>query len=806
MYISYNWLKDYVDLDIPPQELADRLTMAGVAVENVTALGQGVDGVVVGRIESISPHPGADKLVITSVDTGSEKLQIVTAATNVAAGDVIPVALEGAVVASGLKIKKAKLRGVESRGMMCSGQELGIDPNTMPADQAHGIMILPPDTPLGVDAKEAVGINDYILELDLTPNRGDCLSVIGVAREVAAILGKPLRLPEPVFAESEEDINGQAQVEIVDPELCRRYVARLVRNVKIAQSPLWMQSRLRAAGMRPINNIVDVTNYVMLEMGQPLHAFDYDKLAERRIIVRRGLEREEMLSLDGAERVLSTEMLVIADPSGPVCIAGVMGGLATEITENTTSMLLESAYFNPVSIRRTSKNLGLRSEASLRFEKGIDQGACLTAINRAVQLICEMNAGVAVKGVIDNHIAPPAEKRITLRPERVNHVLGLEISRKETVEILKKLHFTVDDSGAAISVTVPSYRVDVGIEEDLIEEVARMHGFDLIPSTLPTGASGHGGKTEKQAFKTTVADTLAASGLNEIITYSFTHPVIFDRMKLPGDSALRQTVKIMNPLSEERSLMRTLLLPGILEALAKNYSRRNQNAAVFEIGAVFLPDPAGETNRELETLAGALMGARPGNWLEKAAGYDFYYLKGILDNLFQVIGADGVVYRKENANPSFHPGRTAALTCGGDTFGVLGELHPDVLESFDLPERVVAFELDLEKLFNLKDLTRQYRPLPKFPGIQRDLAVVLNKDNQVGDIIGAIYKKGGELLKTVEVFDIYQGEQVPPGCQSIAFSLSFQASDRTMTDGEISEITAAIAEELAKTYQAQLRG
>ena len=806
MFVSYNWLKDYVDLDLAPQELADRLTMAGVAVENVTALGQGVDGVVTGRIESIEPHPGADKLVITSVDTGSEKLQIVTAATNVNAGDVIPVALEGAVVASGLKIKRAKLRGAESRGMMCSGQELGIDPNTMPAEQAHGIMILPPDTPLGLDAKEAVGLNDYVLELDLTPNRGDCLSVLGVAREVAALLGKPLRAPEPVFAETEETIDGQVRVDIADPDLCRRYVARLLRQIRIAQSPLWMQSRLRAAGMRPINNIVDVTNYVMLEMGQPLHAFDYDKLTERRIIVRRAAEREEMLSLDGAQRVLTPEMLVITDPSGPVCIAGVMGGLTTEITADTTSMLLEAAYFNPVSIRRTSKNLGLRSEASLRFEKGIDQDACLKSINRAVQLICEMNAGVAVKGFVDNHIAPPVERKITLRPERVNYVLGVDVPRETSVEILKRLQFTVEDSGQALSVTVPSYRVDVSIEEDLIEEIARLHGFEQIPSTLPSGASGHGAKTDQQAFKTTVAETLAATGLNEIITYSFTQPEIFDRINLPRDSVLRQTVKIMNPLSEDRSVMRTLLLPGILEALAKNYSRRNHDAAVFEIGTVFLPETAGGANRERQTLAGALMGASPGNWLEKAAGYDYYHLKGILANLFRVIGAAPVVYRKESGNPSFHPGRTAVLACGDTTFGVLGELHPDVLEKFDLPARIVAFELDLDQLFSLKGPTRQYQPLPKFPGIERDLAIVLNKDNQVGEIIATIYQQGGALLKTVEVFDLYQGEQVPEGCQSIAFSLSFQAADRTMTDAEISEICATIAQELANKYQAQLRG
>ena len=803
MYISYNWLKDYVDIDIPPQELADRLTMAGVAVENVTALGQGVDGVVVGRIESIDPHPGADKLVVTVVNTGSEKLQIVTAATNVNAGDVIPVALEGAVVASGLKIKRAKLRGVESRGMMCSGQELGIDPNTMPADQAHGIMILNQDTPLGMDAKEAVGINDYILELDLTPNRGDCLSVIGVAREVAALLGRPLRLPEPVFPETGENIEGQAKVDIADTVLCRRYVARLLRNIRIEPSPPWMQTRLRAAGMRPINNIVDVTNYVMLEMGQPLHAFDYDKLTDHHIIVRQATPGEEMLSLDGAQRQLTPEMLVITDPGGPVCIAGVMGGLNTEITEETTNMMLEAAYFNPVSIRRTSKALGLRSEASQRFEKGIDPDGCLKSINRAVQLICEMNAGEAVGGVLDNYIAPALEKTITLRPQRVNYVLGIDIPREKTAEILKMLHFDVKDSGEDLSVTVPSYRVDVSIEEDLIEEVARMFGYDIIPSTLPTGLSAHGAKTAEQAFKTLVADTLAASGLNEVITYSFTHPGIFDRMNLQPDNILRQTVKIQNPLSEDHSVMRTMLLPGLLESLAKNYNRRNQDAAVFEISTVFLPD--GETHKEVQMLAGAVMGAGPGSWLEKPAPYDFYSVKGVLDNLFAVVGTEKVSYIRESGNPCFHPGRTATILSGEETIGVVGELHPDVMESFDLPEGIVAFELDFDKLCGKSGETRQYQPLPKFPGIERDLAVVLKTDNQVGDVMAVIYQNGGELLKKVDIFDIYKGEQVPQGCQSIAFSLKFQASDRTLTDAEISEVTKKISTELASRFEAQLR-
>ena len=805
MYISYNWLKDYVDIDIPPQELADRLTMIGVAVENVTALGQGVHGVVVGRIESIDPHPGADKLVVTVVDTGSEKLQIVTAATNVSAGDVIPVALEGAVVASGLKIKRAKLRGVESRGMMCSGQELGIDPNTMPAEQAHGIMLLPQDTPLGMDAKEAVGVNDFILELDLTPNRGDCLSVIGVAREVAALTGQPLKLPKPEFPETGEDITGHAKVDIADPELCRRYIARLLRNIRIFPSPSWMQARLRAAGMRPINNIVDVTNYVMLEMGQPLHAFDYDKLAEHHIIVRQAKPGEEMLSLDGTQRKLTPDMLLITDPSGPVCIAGVMGGLDSEITENTTTMLLESAYFHPVSIRRTSKALGLRSEASLRFEKGIDQVGCLAAINRAVQLICDMNAGEAVKGVIDNNIAPAPERTVILRPERVNYVLGIDISKEKVSGILEKLQFAVKDSGDVLSVAIPSYRGDVSIEEDLIEEIARMYGYDIVPSTLPTGLSACGAKTREQVFRTVVADTLAASGINEAITYSFTNPGVFDRMNLEQDNVLRQTINIQNPLSEDHSVMRTMLLPGLLESLAKNFNRRNQDAALFEIGTVFLPEPVGDNHQERQILAGAVMGAQPGSWLVKPVAYDFYYLKGVLENLFATVGTEKINYRRESGNPSYHPGRTAAINSGDETIGIVGELHPDVIESFDLPEGVMAFELDFAKLFERSGATRQYMPLPKFPGIERDLAVVLKKENQVGDVMAAITQHGGELLKSVDVFDIYQGEQVPPGCQSIAFSLKFQASDRTLTDGEISDITAVIAEDLANRFQAQLR-
>jgi len=805
MYISYNWLCDFVDLDLPPQELADRLTLAGLAVESVTELGKGIDRVVTGRIETIIPHPNADKLVVTSVNTGEERLQIVTAATNVREGDVVPVALEGARLAGGLVIKRAKLRGVESRGMMCSGQELGIDQKTMPPDQAHGIMILPPGTPLGRDVKEVLGLNDFILELDLTPNRGDCLSVIGVAREVAALLGRPFRLEEPFFPEIEENIEGKVRVDIEEPSLCRRYVARLIRNVRVGSSPLWMQSRLRSAGMRPIGNIVDVTNYVMLEMGQPLHAFDYDQLADHHIIVRRAGEGEKMVSLDGVTRELSRDMLVITDPSGPVAIAGVMGGLSTEVTEKTTSILLESAYFNPVSIRRTSKALGLRSEASLRFEKGIDAGGCLKAINRAAQLIYDMGAGEVAGGVIDNYISPASERTVIFRPARAAYVLGMDISKSEASDILSKLQFKVRESGEDLLVTVPSHRADVNIEEDLIEEVARIYGYDRVPATLPYGPSTHGIKTREQSFRALIAATLAGAGFYEVVTYSFTSPRVFDLMNLPGDSPLRNTVKIQNPLSEEHSVMRTMMLPGLLEVLVRNFNRRVQDGAVFEIGKVFIP--AGEgAPKERPVLAATAMGKAAGSWKMPPREFDFYFLKGVLENLFNVLGTDPVAFIPEKDNPSFHPGRTAALESGGRKIGVLGELHPDVLEKYGLPERVVAFEIDLNGLFAVSGRPKVYSPLPKFPGIERDLAIVIRQETCAGDIIKTIRDKGGELLRSVSLFDLYRGEQVPKGCQSMAFTLKFQAEDRTLTDAEVNEITIAIAGELTDRFGAVLRG
>ncbi|MDD2553779.1 MAG: phenylalanine--tRNA ligase subunit beta [Desulfotomaculaceae bacterium] len=805
MKVSYKWLQEFVNIDISPRELADRLTLAGITVEGVKETGEGVSKVITGQIDSISRHPNADKLVVTSVNIGTEKLQIVTAATNVREGDIIPVAVEGAKLASGLAIKRAKLRGVESRGMMCSGQELGIDPKTMSAEQASGIMILPPGARIGEDAKEILGLDDYILELDLTPNRGDCLSIIGVAREVAALLGKPFRLPQPSFGELDEKTEGQVKVDILDRDLCRRFVGRLIKNVRIGSSPLWMQQRLRAAGMRPINNIVDVTNYVMLELGQPMHAFDYNLLQDGHIIVRRVREGEKIITLDGAARDLTPGMLAITDPSGPIAIAGVMGGQSTEVTDKTESILLESAFFNPVSVRRTSKALGLRSEASLRFEKGIDIGGCARAADRAAQLIVEMGSGEASAGRVDRTSETITERVVQFRPSRASYVLGVDIPGETARDILTSLQFKVQDANGDLLVTIPTHRVDVSLEVDLIEEVARMYGYDKAPETLPFGKSTGGMKTIEQAYTTRVRSQLAASGLFEVMTYSFVHPRVFDLMNLPAGSPYRNTLNIQNPLSEEHSVMRTMLLPCLMEVLVRNYNRRVQNGAVFEMGRVFVTRGLDTQPEEKTILAAAAMGCAPGSWNLAPAAFDYYYLKGVLENLFSALRTAPVTFRPESADPSFHPGRTAVLEADGVRLGILGELHPDVLEKYELPVKVTAFELDFNQLLALSGQPADFIPLPKYPGIERDLAVLVKKDIPAEGIFAAIREAGGKLLSDVSLFDIYSGEQVPDGMQSMAFSLKFQAVDRTLTDAEAVEMTNAIAGALAGKFGAELR-
>jgi len=804
MRVSLKWLQEYVNITVGSEELAERLTMAGLAVEKP---GEGIDKVYTGKILTIEPHPNADRLSICQVTLGQgDNIQIVTGATNVSEGHVVPVAVEGAHLAGGLVIKKSKLRGVESRGMLCSGQELGLDTSIMPSDQAHGIMLLNPETPLGVDIKTIIGLDDVILELELTPNRGDCMSMVGVAREVAALLGQELRLPQTGVVESGPGIQRMVRIDIDDPDLCSRYVARLFRNIKIGPSPSWMQERLRAAGIRPISNLVDITNYVMMELGQPLHAFDFDTLKEGHIIVRRARKGEILVSLDGNERKLSEDMLVISDPGGPAAVAGVMGGLSTEVTENTVNVLLESAHFNPISIRRTSRALGLRSESSSRFEKGVDATGCLRAADRAARLLLDMSAGEVAPGAEDNYPVRTAPKTVMIRPERVEHILGIQVERREIASILSGLEFQVREKDSDLLVTVPGHRPDVSLEEDLVEEVARIYGYNRIPYTLPYGSSTRGTRTSRQVFEVAVKDCMSSLGLNEVVTYSFISPSALDRAAVPPESSLRKVIHIQNPLSEEQSVMRTMMLPGILEILQRNASRRINDLAVFEVGKVFLPSDTDPLPLERQFLAAAAMGSSAFGWNKPGQPYDFYYIKGIIETLLDRMGIKGYSLEREAGNSLFHPGKAARIAAGENLIGIIGEIHPDVIENYNLPKSAVGMEIDFEMILQLGGQVRKYRPMPRFPGIERDLALVVRQDISARDITKVIKKFGGQFLQDIKLFDVYRGGQVKEGLQSMAFSLKFQAEDRTLTDQEINGFVTAVAQELAGQFGAELRG
>jgi len=807
MLVSLKWIRDYVDINVPADELASRLTLAGLAVDAVENRGENISNVITGKILNIEPHPNADRLVICEIDAGqAENLRIVTGATNVRVGQVVPVALEGAHLAGGIVIKKAKLRGVESRGMLCSGQELGLDTSIMPPEQAHGIMILEPDLPVGLDVKGVIGLDDVVFDLDIPPNRGDCMSIVGVAREIAAILGEELRLPDVTVEETLPADEGMVRIDIDDPDLCGRYVARVFKNVKVGPSPRWMQERLQAVGIRPISNIVDITNYVMMEMGQPLHSFDLDRLKDGHIIVRKSFSGEIITSLDGNERKLTEEMLVIADPGGAVAVAGVMGGLASEVTDQTSSILLEAAYFDPINIRKTSRALALRSEASSRFERGIDITGCRRAADRAARLLIDLKCGEVVQGIWDVYPGKSELRTVMLRPDRAVQVLGVDISRQDIINMLTGLEFSVRENGDQFLVTVPGHRVDISIEEDLIEEIARMYGYNKVPYTLPYGASTRGARTTGQALMVKIKDFLAGIGLNEVVTYSFTSPSVMNRAAVPQDSPLRNMIHLQNPMSEEQSVMRTTILPSLLEVLQWNASRRITDLAVFEAGRVFLPTKPGQLPDEKTYLAAAAMGSSASGWNKPGTAYDFYYFKGALEALFNRIGFSGYKIEKEDSHHLLHPGRAARIVSSGRLIGIFGELHPDVMENFDLPKTAVVLEIDCEELFCMARRPAKYRALPKFPAIERDLAVVVRQEVTAQEVIRVIKKFAGRFLQDIRLFDVYTGGQIKEGCKSMAFSLKFQAKDRTLTDQEVSTSLKAVAEALVKKLGVEMRG
>ena len=817
MNVTLNWLKNYIDFEFSPSDLADRLTMLGVEVESVKRLGAELEGVVVGSVGSIKPHPNADKLVLCQVDIGeSEELQIVCGAPNAREGMLAPVATIGAKLPIGLTIKRAKLRGETSHGMLCSEKELGLSAQLASAyniaEDAAGLMELPTDTPLGTPLSEALGLDDVVFELEITPNRPDCLSLIGVAREIRAETGNALKLPEVDFNENETDIRELTSVTIEAPDLCPRYAARVIRGVKVGESPAWLQQRLESVGVGVINNIVDITNFVLMEYGQPLHAFDYHKLTENRIVVRRAAAGENITTLDEIDRELTSDMLVIADAEKPVALAGIMGGYDSEITETTADVFLESAYFNPSSIRATAKALGVSTEASYRFERGADPGVVLAALDRAAQLITELAGGTICKGVIDVYPGEQPLTQIQLRPERVNFILGTTIDTSEMVQILSNLGFDVNANGTGnyqvgeetspLQVTVPTFRSDVTREIDLIEEIARVHGYDNIPTTLPKGDIPVPASNPSTEIRKRIKHFLLAAGMMEAINYSFCDPNCFDKIRLHADDPLRRTLKLQNPLSPEMSVLRTTLLPSLLDNAQHNRNHQIDTIALFEIGSVFIHN--GE-QKEPKRVTGVLAGQiGEGVYSNPYREPDFYDIKGLVEGILQVCGIVDYTLQKTDA-PTFHPGRNAAVLLDDRQLGTFGEARPEVLKNYDLPYKAYLFDFDMEALVDTAIFAKRFEPIPVYPKVERDLAIVVDKELLSDMPTALIYTTGGELVESVRLFDVYEGEQVPEGKKSLAYAITYHSATETLTDKAVNALHDKVVKRLNQELGAELR-
>lgn len=793
MKVPVNWLKDYINIDdISPKDLGDALTLSGSKVEEVIITGDVVDKVVTGKILKIEPNPEAERLSICQVDIGeAEPIQIVTAATNMKEGDVVPTALHGSTLADGTKIKKGKLRGAVSNGMFCSEEELGIAGD----EPVHGLMILPGDTPLGKDIKEIINMQKAIIDFEITSNRPDCLSVVGIARETAATLGKSYTMPNLEYKVSSSDkIGDSIKVEIKDA-LCRRYIARGVKNIKIAPSPQWMQERLLEAGVRPINNIVDITNFVMIELGQPMHAFDRREITSNTIVVERAKDGEKFTTLDGEERTLDSEVLNIKDGDRTIGLAGIMGGLNSEVKEDTTEIVFESANFDGTNIRISSKKLGLRTEASAKFEKDLDPNLAEIAINRACALIQELGAGDIMEGTID--IYPEKLEPHTLKVDSVwvNKFLGLNLSKEEMKEYLDRLDLKTTIDNDDLVINVPTFRSDINIKEDVAEEIVRIYGYNKVPSTISSTQPTKAGKSEVQVLRAKLVDTLIGSGLNQSIAYSFVSPKVFDKVLIPQDSELRKAVAIKNPLGEDYSIMRTTSIPSMMEALSRNYSRNNEIVKLFEIGKVYIPgENPSELPEERNTVTIGMYG-----------GVDYLDLKGIVENIIDVLGIKNVKFQRESNNPTFHPGKTAGLYIKKELLGVVGEVHPDVAENYEVEERCYISEINLDVLFKYANTNKKYIPLPKFPASTRDLAVIIDANVLVQDIEDTIKSQGGNLLESVKLFDVYQGKQIPEGKKSIAYSLVYRGDNRTLTDSDVSKVHDKIVKALENKLGAELR-
>ena len=890
MQVSTKWLKDYIDIDLTADELAEKFTLAGIPVENVIHAGEGLEKVVTGRIEELKAHPDSDHLLICQMNVGAENLvQIITGAPNVAEGQIVPVALVGANLPCGKKISKGKMRGVASNGMLCSANEMNIE------GDSSGIYILPEDTPIGIPAAEVLGLDDDILEFELTANRGDCFSVIGLVRELAVLTKKTPRFPE-IKVDENDAAEASALVKIgIDAEdLCGRFSSRVLTNVKLAPSPDWMVKRLEGAGMRAINNVVDVTNFVMLEMGQPLHAYDFDKVVGHQLTARRAIEGEPLHTLDDTNRLAKGGELVIADAEKAAGLAGIMGGFESEITEATTTVILEAASFNSASIRRTSRAVGIHSEASGRFERGTNEKNTIAALDRVAQLLQEMGACKVCKGVVDVYPNPKPEVKIKFTPAQINSRLGTEYSDAEIVDVLEALGFKIEPLGvvdeltdevvdkfaaatknigkaareigkkstvegfvknfgasfgelfknadakaeddvlknsgvesfmknisetfggiaksvemkisSAYEVTVPDWRNDVSLPDDLSEEVARIYGFDKIPSTLPKG-NQQGHQSATQNFIDKIKNILSSLGLCEELSFAFTSEAMFDKMRVPTDSELRRAVPIMNPLTDEAPLLRTTLLASIFENAARNFSRKNEDVRLFDVAPIFLPKalPVTELPLEKYQVAGLLMGRRePKGWSQDAAQVDFYDAKGIVEELLAGLSI-GNYFVEAGEHYALHPGKTAVFKKGRDVLVTVGEVHPAVAEALGIKKKIYVFEADVETLQKFAAKKFSLESLPKYPSISRDLAILVSHDTAAADVEKVIVKSGGKFFKGVTLFDVYTGERIPADKKSLAFAIEFRSNERTLKDEEADEAFKNILAVVEKDFCATLR-
>lgn len=799
MLLSRKWLNEFVPVDVDDRTFAEDMTLSGSKVEITGIEGEEISNVVVGRVVEIKRHENSDHMWICQVDVGEDApIQIVTGAQNVSQGDLVPVAKHNSTLPGGVKITKGKLRGEESNGMLCSYKELGMTDNDWPYSTVDGIFLLESDPDLkakglkpGDDIRTAIGLDDHVVEFEITPNRPDCLSVIGLAREAAVTYGKTMAQHEPVVkGGGAGNLTELLDVETPATDLCPRYTARMVRNVKIGPSPKWMRDRLRASGVRPINNIVDITNYVMLEYGQPMHAFDYRYVKGGKIVVRRAEDGETLTTLDSNVRQLNSSMLVIADEHRAVGLAGIMGGENSEIVEDTVDVVFESANFNGTSIRRTALALGMRTEASAKFEKGLDILNTLPAVNRACELVEMLGAGEVLDGTIDILNFVPQPKQLKLRADKINALLGTDIDAAEMCRILKELGFGVD----ADTITVPSWRGDVEHYSDLAEEVARFYGYNQIPTTAMTGVTTRGGYSPEQTLERSLGSVCRSLGYDEIITYSFISPTYYDKIRLPENSPLRKSMKIMNPLGEDTSIMRTTVMPSMLEILTRNYNYRNKEAHLYELGRTYFEREDGMAD-EPKHLSLGLYGPVE----------SFFTLKGAVETILDSIRAEDVTYVAEKNDPSYHPGRCAKVYVKGQEVGTLGQIHPLVAANYSVDTELYYADLKFDALFASRGANPEYQPLPKFPAVTRDIAVLVDKAVTVGALESSIQAAAKGLLKDVTLFDIYEGAKLPAGKKSVAFNLVLRADDRSLTAQEADDEVKLVLVNLEKDFGATLR-